>query len=109
MVIPWVGFPLADFVKRFEPSGNAKYVEFKTLLDLKQMPGQSDPVLQWPYTEGLRMDRAWVPGCSCRTRPSLTIQASRDLFRRDTGAEVAKDPLDHTCFDRLDLALTCRQ
>jgi len=61
MVIPWVGFPLADFVKRFEPNAKAKYVEFKTLLDLKQMPGQSDPVLQWPYTEGLRLDEAMHP------------------------------------------------
>jgi sulfoxide reductase catalytic subunit YedY len=61
MVIPWVGFPLADFVKRFEPNAKAKYVEFKTLLDMKQMPGQTDPVLQWPYTEGLRMDEAMHP------------------------------------------------
>jgi sulfoxide reductase catalytic subunit YedY len=61
MVIPWVGFPLADFVKRFEPNAKAKYVEFKTLLDMKQMPGQTEPVLQWPYTEGLRMDEAMHP------------------------------------------------
>ncbi|MGE3273937.1 MAG: protein-methionine-sulfoxide reductase catalytic subunit MsrP [Vicinamibacterales bacterium] len=61
MVVPWVGFPLADFVKRFEPSSTAKYVEFKTLVDYKQMPGQREPVLQWPYTEGLRMDEAMHP------------------------------------------------
>ncbi|MEZ5292935.1 MAG: protein-methionine-sulfoxide reductase catalytic subunit MsrP [Vicinamibacterales bacterium] len=61
MVVPWNGFPLADFVKRFEPTSKAKYVQFKTLVDLKQMPGQSEPVLQWPYTEGLRMDEALHP------------------------------------------------
>jgi sulfoxide reductase catalytic subunit YedY len=61
MVIPWVGFPLADFVKRFEPTARAKYIEFKTLVDLRQMPGQTEPNLQWPYTEGLRMDEAMHP------------------------------------------------
>jgi sulfoxide reductase catalytic subunit YedY len=61
MVIPWVGFPLGDFVKRFEPTSKAKFVTFKTLVDYKQMPGQRDPVLQWPYTEGLRMDEAMHP------------------------------------------------
>jgi sulfoxide reductase catalytic subunit YedY len=61
IVVPWVGFPLADFVKRFEPTSKAKYIEFKTLLDLRQMPGQSEPALQWPYTEGLRMDEALHP------------------------------------------------
>lgn len=61
MVIPWVGFPLASFVKRFEPTSKAKFVEFRTLLDMKQFPGQTDPVLTWPYTEGLRMDEALHP------------------------------------------------
>ena len=61
MVVPWVGFPLADFVKRFEPNARAKYLEFKTLVDLRQMPGQAEPALQWPYTEGLRMDEAMHP------------------------------------------------
>jgi methionine sulfoxide reductase catalytic subunit len=61
IVVPWVGFPLADFIKRFEPTSKAKYIEFKTLLDLRQMPGQSEPALQWPYTEGLRMDEALHP------------------------------------------------
>ena len=61
MVIPWNGFPLADFVKRFDPTSKAKYVEFRTLLDLRQMPGQSEPNLQWPYREGLRMDEALHP------------------------------------------------
>src|SRR5215217_5945504 len=61
MVIPWLGFPLADLVKRLEPTGNAKYVEFVTLLDPKQMPGQRRPVLEWPYVEGLRLDEALHP------------------------------------------------
>ena len=61
MVIPWVGLPLAAIVKRAEPTSRAKYIEFTTLHDLKQMPGQRYPVLQWPYVEGLRMDEAVHP------------------------------------------------
>lgn len=61
MVIPWYGFPLRDFINRFEPSPRAKYVEFTTLLDPKQMPGQRSGVLDWPYVEGLRMDEAMNP------------------------------------------------
>ena len=61
MVIPWVGFPLADVIKRLEPQPSAKFVEFTTLLDGKQMPGQRLPVLEWPYVEGLRMDEAMHP------------------------------------------------
>ncbi len=61
MVIPWIGFPLADLVKRFKPTSAAKYVEFITLQDKKQMPGTRRRVLDWPYTEGLRMDEAMNP------------------------------------------------
>ena len=61
MVIPWVGFSLAELIKRAEPTGNAKYVQFVTLADPKQMPGLSSPVLDWPYVEGLRMDEAMHP------------------------------------------------
>jgi sulfoxide reductase catalytic subunit YedY len=61
MVIPWVGFPLSEAIKKFEPTAKAKYVEFKTLVDLRQMPSQSEPNLQWPYREGLRMDEAMHP------------------------------------------------
>ena len=61
MVIPWVGFPLGDVIKRFEPTSKAKYVEFTTLLDPVQMPGQRRSVLKWPYVEGLRMDEAMHP------------------------------------------------
>jgi len=58
MVIPWVGFSLADMLKGFEPTSKAKYVEFTTLLDESRMPGQKRRVLRWPYTEGLRIDEA---------------------------------------------------
>ncbi len=58
MVIPWVGLPLAAIVKRAELTSRAKYVEFTTLNDPKQMPGQRSRVLDWPYVEGLRMDEA---------------------------------------------------
>jgi sulfoxide reductase catalytic subunit YedY len=61
MVIPWVGFPLAELIRRAEPTGNAKYVEFVTLHDPAQMPGQRRRVLDWPYREGLRMDEAMHP------------------------------------------------
>jgi sulfoxide reductase catalytic subunit YedY len=61
MVIPWVGIPLADVIKRVEPTSKAKYVELTTLLDLVRMPGQREPVLKWPYVEGLRMDEAMHP------------------------------------------------
>jgi sulfoxide reductase catalytic subunit YedY len=61
MVIPWVGYPLAELIKRAEPTGNAKYVQFITLADASQMPGLSAPILDWPYSEGLRMDEAMNP------------------------------------------------
>ena len=61
MVIPWVGIPLADVIKRMNPAGNAKYVAFETLKDAKRMPGQRRAVLDWPYREGLRMDEAMNP------------------------------------------------
>ncbi|MBO0614269.1 MAG: protein-methionine-sulfoxide reductase catalytic subunit MsrP [Pseudomonadota bacterium] len=61
MVIPWQGFPLADLLKRFNPTANAKYVRFETLVDPDQLPGQKRSVLDWPYTEGLRMDEAMHP------------------------------------------------
>src|SRR6185295_7142954 len=61
MVIPWVGFPLADLLKRFEPTSNAKFVQFVTLNDRTQMPGQRQPYLEWPYREGLTMAEAMHP------------------------------------------------
>lgn len=61
IVVPWVGFSLSELIKRAEPLGKAKFVEFTTLDDPKQMPGQRVPVLRWPYVEGLRMDEAMHP------------------------------------------------
>jgi sulfoxide reductase catalytic subunit YedY len=60
-VVPWVGFPLSELIKRVEPTGGAKYVEFVTLADRKQMPGLASRVIDWPYTEGLRIDEAMHP------------------------------------------------
>ncbi|MGX8883009.1 protein-methionine-sulfoxide reductase catalytic subunit MsrP [Methylovorus sp. SPW-M1] len=61
MVIPWVGLPLAQLIKWAEPTANAKFVEFVTLDDSLRMPGARVPILDWPYTEGLRMDEAMNP------------------------------------------------
>ncbi|HEX7545175.1 MAG TPA: protein-methionine-sulfoxide reductase catalytic subunit MsrP [Gemmatimonadaceae bacterium] len=61
MVIPWRGIPLADVIKRAQPNSKAKFVEFATLLDPKQMPGERTSVLPWPYIEGLRLDEAQHP------------------------------------------------
>jgi len=65
MVIPWIGFPLSALINQVEPTNNAKYIQFVTLLDPKRMPGQQKSifgnVLEWPYVEGLRMDEAMHP------------------------------------------------
>jgi sulfoxide reductase catalytic subunit YedY len=58
MIVPWVGVPLADIIKRLDPTSKSKYVAFETLNDPMRMPGQRRPILQWPYVEGLRMDEA---------------------------------------------------
>jgi sulfoxide reductase catalytic subunit YedY len=60
-VVPWIGYPLAELIRRVEPTANARFVEFTTLADPKQMPGLGAPVIDWPYTEGLRMDEAMHP------------------------------------------------
>jgi len=61
MVVPWLGYPLREVIARLEPTSKAKYVEFVTLLDPAQMPGQRGRVLDWPYVEGLRLDEATHP------------------------------------------------
>lgn len=63
MVIPWTGFPLSALINRLEPTSDAKFVEFRTLVDPKQMPAQSSRFasIDWPYQEGLRMDEAMHP------------------------------------------------
>ena len=61
MVIPWIGVPLAEVLKRFQPNSRAKYVAFTTLQDTMLMPAQRSSLLEWPYREGLRMDEAMHP------------------------------------------------
>jgi len=61
MVIPWLGFPLGELIKRLEPTSKAKYIEFTTLHAPDQMPGQRSSMLPWPYVEGLRLDEAMHP------------------------------------------------
>ncbi|MBR9988282.1 MAG: protein-methionine-sulfoxide reductase catalytic subunit MsrP [Gemmatimonadetes bacterium] len=77
MVIPWRGIPLADVIRRAEPTARAKYVEFFTLLDPEQMPYQKTKLLDWPYVEGLRLDEAMHP---------LTLLAT-GLYGRDLPAQ----------------------
>ena len=61
IVVPWVGFSLSELIKRVNPTSKAKFVEFTTIFDKTQMPGQQRNVLEWPYVEGLRMDEAMHP------------------------------------------------
>jgi sulfoxide reductase catalytic subunit YedY len=82
MVVPWVGYPLSALIKKMEPTGNAKYVEFTTLRDPKQMPGQRSPVLDWPYVEGLRMDEAMHP------LTLLTLGLYGEVLPNQNGAPV---------------------
>ncbi len=82
MVIPWVGFSMSELIKRVEPTGNAKFVEFVTLADKAQMPGLFNPVLQWPYVEGLRMDEAMNP------LTLLTLGLYGEVLPKANGAPV---------------------
>jgi sulfoxide reductase catalytic subunit YedY len=82
MVVPWVGYPLSALIKQMEPTGNAKYVEFTTLNDPQQMPGQKARVLDWPYTEGLRMDEAMHP------LTLLTLGLYGEVLPNQNGAPV---------------------
>lgn len=61
MVIPWVGIEVSKILKKFEPNSNAKFVEFESIYDPENLPGQERRVLEWPYTEGLRIDEAMHP------------------------------------------------
>jgi sulfoxide reductase catalytic subunit YedY len=82
MVIPWIGFPLAELLKRVEPTSNAKFVEFISLHDPEQMSGQKSPVLNWPYKEGLRMDEAMHP------LTLLTVGLYGEVLPNQNGAPV---------------------
>ena len=81
-VVPWAGFSFAELVKRVEPTGNAKFVEFTTLADPKQMPGLGSGVLDWPYTEGLRIDEAMHP------LTLLTLGLYGEVLPNQNGAPV---------------------
>jgi len=82
MVVPWVGFSLAELLKRVEPTGSAKFVEFTTLLDPTQMPGQRGTVLDWPYREGLRIDEAMHP------LTLLTVGLYGEVLPNQNGAPI---------------------
>ena len=82
MVIPWVGYSLSELIKRVEPLGSAKYVEFVTLADKATMPGVGSRVLDWPYVEGLRMDEAMHP------LTLLTFGMYGELLPKQNGAPV---------------------
>jgi methionine sulfoxide reductase catalytic subunit len=82
MVLPWVGYSLAELIKRVEPLGGAKYVEFVTLADKKTMPFVGSRVLDWPYVEGLRMDEAMNP------LTLLTFGMYGEVLPKQNGAPV---------------------
>ncbi|QAU35863.1 protein-methionine-sulfoxide reductase catalytic subunit MsrP [Janthinobacterium sp. 17J80-10] len=82
MVIPWIGYSLAELIKKVEPNGNAKYIELISLADKRQMPGLGSPVLDWPYVEGLRLDEARHP------LTFLTLGMYGEVLPKQNGAPV---------------------
>ena len=109
MVIPWVGFPLSELIKQVQPKGNAKFVEFVTLADKAQMPGLRSGVLDWPYTEGLRMDEAMHPltlvtlgafGEMLRSKSLLFLGSSVEEYLRGVLSELVEiyGPSPHAHF-----------
>jgi sulfoxide reductase catalytic subunit YedY len=82
MVIPWIGIPLSELIRRAQPTGNAHYVQFITLADRSQMPGLAEPILDWPYSEGLRMDEAMNP------LTLLTVGVYGQVLPNQNGAPV---------------------
>lgn len=82
MVIPWIGYSFSALIRRVEPTGSAKFVEFVTLADKKQMPGLHSPVLEWPYVEGLRLDEANHP------LALLALGMYGEVLPRQNGAPV---------------------
>jgi methionine sulfoxide reductase catalytic subunit len=82
MVIPWIGYSLSTLINKVEPNGNAKYMEFISLADKKQMPGLRSPVLEWPYVEGLRLDEANHP------LALLTLGMYGEVLPNQNGAPV---------------------
>ena len=82
MVIPWDGYSLSKLINKLEPLGSAKYVEFISLADRKQMPGVKSNIIDWPYSEGLRMDEAMNP------LTLLTFGLYGEVLPKQNGAPV---------------------
>ena len=82
MVIPWIGYPLSALLKQVQPNGRAKFVEFVTAVQPKNMPGVSSRVLDWPYKEGLRLDEAMHP------LTLLTFGLYGEMLPKQNGAPV---------------------
>ena len=82
MVIPWIGIPLADVIKHFKPTSNAKFVRFETLSDRSRMPGQRYRVLRWPYREGLTIAEATNP------LPILVVGLFGEVLPNQNGAPI---------------------
>ncbi len=82
MIVPWVGIPLADVLKQFQPLASAKYVQFETLVDKGRMPGQRSRVLRWPYVEGLTIAEAMNP------LPILAVGLYGEVLPNQNGAPI---------------------
>ncbi|RYG24525.1 MAG: protein-methionine-sulfoxide reductase catalytic subunit MsrP, partial [Burkholderiales bacterium] len=82
MVVPWVGVPMADVIKKLKPKATAKYVQFETYLNKKEMPGVNRPSLRWPYTEGLRLDEAM------NELPLFAVGAYGKALQKQNGAPL---------------------
>jgi sulfoxide reductase catalytic subunit YedY len=82
MVIPWIGYSLSALIRKAEPNGNAKFIEFISLADKRQMPGVGSPILNWPYAEGLRLDEANHP------LTLLTVGMYGEVLPNQNGAPV---------------------
>ncbi len=82
MVVPWVGVPMADVMKKLKPKATAKYVQFETYLNKKEMPGVNRPSLRWPYTEGLRLDEAM------NELPLFAVGAYGKALQKQNGAPL---------------------
>ncbi len=82
MVVPWIGVPMADVMKKLKPKATAKYVQFETYLNKKEMPGVNRPSLRWPYTEGLRLDEAM------NELPLFAVGAYGKALQKQNGAPL---------------------
>jgi len=105
MVVPWLGFPLGDLIRRLEPTSRAKFVQFTTLNDPAQMPGQRSDMLPWPYVEGLRMDEALHP-LTLRAAPpggavEVRLQGGQGHRPHHVHGNPAHDDVEHGRAERV--------